>query len=193
VYPIRCGEEVVTLQELLPCEISSFPYKYLVLPLSLSKLSRNQTQSIIDKIVEQLSGWKANLMTRARRKVQVQYVMTGMVIYLAMTVDLPPRALKDIDKLEKNSFGVEEKKSEGDTVWWLGEECAGPIEFGGLDIFSLKELGWALRMRWLWMAKVEPVNLGQGSNAFSFKGEILLPCCHPHGNWQWMFDTFLGR
>jgi hypothetical protein len=113
VYPIRCGEEVVTLQELLPCEISSFPYKYLVLPLSLSKLSRNQTQSIIDKIVEQLSGWKANLMTRARRKVQVQYVMTGMVIYLAMAVDLPPRALKDIDKIRKGFLWRGRKEVKG--------------------------------------------------------------------------------
>jgi hypothetical protein len=40
-------------------------------------------------------------MTRAGRKVQVQYVMTGMIIYLAMAVDLPPRALKDIDKIRK--------------------------------------------------------------------------------------------
>jgi hypothetical protein len=35
--------------------------------------------------------------------------------------------------------------------------------------------------------------LGRAPYAFSFKGEILLPYCHSHGNWQWMFDTFLGR
>jgi hypothetical protein len=156
VYPIRCGEEVVTLQELLPCEISSFHCKYLGLPLSLSKLSRNQTQSIIDKIADQLPGWKADLMTRARRKVQVQYVMTGMVIYLAMAVDLPPRALKDIDKIRKGFLWRGRKEVRGGhcLVAW-GRVCK-PVDFGGLGIFSLKELGWALRMRWLWMAKVEP-------------------------------------
>jgi hypothetical protein len=53
VYPIRCGEEeMATLHELLPCEISSFPYKYLGMPLSLRKLSRNQTQCIINKIAD---------------------------------------------------------------------------------------------------------------------------------------------
>jgi hypothetical protein len=101
VYPIRCGEEVVTFQELLPCETSSFPCKYLGLPLSLSKLSRNQTQSIIDKIADQLPGWKADLKTELEEKCKFKYVMTGMVIYLAMAVDLPPRALKDIDKIRK--------------------------------------------------------------------------------------------
>lgn len=36
VYPIRCGEEeLITLHGQLPCELSSFPCKYLGLPLSL--------------------------------------------------------------------------------------------------------------------------------------------------------------
>jgi hypothetical protein len=30
------------------------------------------------------------------------------------------------------------------------------LELGGLGISSLKEFGWALRMRWLWLAKTEP-------------------------------------
>jgi hypothetical protein len=44
VYPIRCGEEVVTLQELLPCEISSFPCKYLGLPLSLQAIQKSNSK-----------------------------------------------------------------------------------------------------------------------------------------------------
>jgi hypothetical protein len=31
-----------------------------------------------------------------------------------------------------------------------------PMELGGLGISSLKELGWALQMRWLWLQKTEP-------------------------------------
>jgi hypothetical protein len=69
VYPIQCGEEdLITLQDQLPCELSSFPCKYLGLPLSLKKLSRNQVQPLIDRVTDQLSGWKADLMTRARRR-----------------------------------------------------------------------------------------------------------------------------
>jgi hypothetical protein len=46
-------------------------------------------QPITDKIADQLPGWKADLMSRARRRVQVQYVLTGLLIYLAMAVELP--------------------------------------------------------------------------------------------------------
>jgi hypothetical protein len=78
IYPIRCSEEVVALQQHLPCEISSFPCTYLGLPLSLKRLSRGQVQPNIDKVADQLPGWKAELMTKAGRKVHVQFVMTGI-------------------------------------------------------------------------------------------------------------------
>ena len=31
-----------------------------------------------------------------------------------------------------------------------------PPELGGLGISQLQQLGWALRMRWLWLQKTEP-------------------------------------
>jgi hypothetical protein len=47
-------------------------------------------QPIIDRIADQLPGWKANLMTKIGRKVLVQSVLTGMLIYMLMAIDLPP-------------------------------------------------------------------------------------------------------
>jgi hypothetical protein len=51
--------------------------QYLGLPLSLRKLTRDQFQPIIDRIADQLPA----LMTRAGRVVQVQHVLTAMLIY----------------------------------------------------------------------------------------------------------------
>jgi hypothetical protein len=43
VYPIQCLEEdIIVVQNLLPCEISSFPCCYLGLPLSLYKLTKEK-------------------------------------------------------------------------------------------------------------------------------------------------------
>ena len=56
------------------------------MPLSLRKLTKEQVQPIIDRIADQLPGWKADLMTRAGRRVLVQSVLTGMLIYLAMAL-----------------------------------------------------------------------------------------------------------
>ena len=77
VLPIQCSnDDLATLQDLLPCEVLNFPCKYLGLPLSIKKLTKEQFQPIIDEIADQLPGWKADLMTRAGRVVHVQFVLT---------------------------------------------------------------------------------------------------------------------
>jgi hypothetical protein len=69
--------------------------RYLGLPLSLKKLTRDQLQPIIDRIAGQLPGWKADLLTKPGRRILVQFVLTGMLIYLAMAIDLLTWCLKD--------------------------------------------------------------------------------------------------
>jgi hypothetical protein len=40
-------------------------------------------------------------MTKAGRVVQVQHVLTAMLVYLAMAIQLPPWAIKAIDKIRR--------------------------------------------------------------------------------------------
>lgn len=55
-YPIHCGEdEIAIIEEHLPCEVSSFPCRYLGLPLSLKKLTRSQVQTIVDRIAKSVT------------------------------------------------------------------------------------------------------------------------------------------
>jgi len=157
VLPIQCLEDdKAIIQEQLPCQILDFPCKYLGVPLSLRKLSKAQIQPIIDKIADQLPGWKADLLTRAGRKVLVQFVLTSMLVYLVMAMDLPPWALKAIDKIRRGFLWKGRKDVNGGHCLLAWPKVARPQELGGLGISSLQQLGWALRMRWLWLQKTEP-------------------------------------
>jgi len=79
VLPIHCLEEDrAILQENLPCPVSDFPCKYLGVPLSPHKLTRNQIQPLIDKIADRLPSWKADLLTKTGRKNLVQSVLTSI-------------------------------------------------------------------------------------------------------------------
>jgi hypothetical protein len=102
VLPIRCGgSELTNIQNLLPYALAEFPCKCLGLPLSLKKIHKSQVQPIVDRIADQLPGWKAEFMSQAGRKILVQFVLIGMLIYMVMATDLPTWAIKAIDKIRR--------------------------------------------------------------------------------------------
>ena len=114
VVPIHCLEEHRDLlQTQLPCQTSDFPCKYLGVPLSPHKLTKAQAHPIIDRIAARLPGWKADLLTKSGRSVLVQYVLTSMLIYLLLALDLPAGTLQAIDKIRRGFFMEGQKRCKG--------------------------------------------------------------------------------
>ena len=120
-----------TIQAHLPCQMVEFPTTYLGLPLSLHKLTRAQIQPIIDKIADQLPRWKADLLTKAGRKNLVQFVLTSMLIYLAMAMDLPSWALRAIDKIRRGFLWKGRKEARGGHCLLAWPKVTRPVELGG--------------------------------------------------------------
>jgi hypothetical protein len=138
VYPIQCSDEdIMVVQNLLPCELSTFPCHYLGLPLSIYKLTKDQVQPIVDKIAAQLPNWKADLLTWACRRIQVQHVLTGMIIYLAMAIDFPSWALDAIDKIKKGFIWRGHKEANGGHCLLCWGRVCRPLKMGGLGISNL--------------------------------------------------------
>ena len=90
-------------------------------------------------------------MTRIGWVVQVQYVLTAMLIYLAMAIDLPPWAIKAIDKIRGGFVckGCKEAKGGHCLIAW--PKVCRANELGGLGISDMKSLSIALRVRWPWL------------------------------------------
>lgn len=157
IYPIHCADsDLSAVHDSLGCDLLEFPCKYLGLPLSLHKLTRTQIQPLIDKIADRLPGWKADLLTREGRRILVQSVLTSMVVYLSMAAELPPWAIKEIDKIRRRFLWRGRKDINGGHCLVAWPKVCRPLELGGLGIADLQKMGWALRMRWLWLQKTEP-------------------------------------
>jgi hypothetical protein len=138
-----------------------FPCKYLGLPLSLRRLTKAQVQPYIDRIADQLQGWKANSMTKAGRMVHVQFILRGMLIYLLMAVEFPTWAVKAIDKIRHGFVWKGRRDAKGGhcIIAWL--TVCRPKELGGLGISDLKTLGWSLKMLWIWLQKTNRTTHGR--------------------------------
>lgn len=150
--PIQCGEQDLgAVQEVLPCNVIQFPCKYLGLPLSVKKLSKNDLLSLIDKIAAYLPGWKAMLMHPAGRATLVKSVLTAIPIHHLIVLNCPKWALKAIKKIIRGFMWKGRRDVQGGHCLVGWERVCRPCELGGLGIHNLEVLGWALSMHWLWL------------------------------------------
>jgi hypothetical protein len=76
-----------------------FPCRYLGLPLSVRKLSNNDFQLLIDKIVEYLPGWKADLLHPAGWVALIRAVLTSVPIHHFIAVKCPKWVHKAINRI----------------------------------------------------------------------------------------------
>lgn len=157
VVPIACNEDdVLTVRQNLDCQISSFPCKYLGLPLSTRRLTSADLQPILDKIADMLPGWKAALLERSGRLVLVKAMLTAIPIYVLLAIDVPKWFIKAINKSRRQFLWAGRKQLSGGHCPVNWQRDTRPLHLGGLGVHDLQTLAWALRMRWLWMERTDP-------------------------------------
>jgi hypothetical protein len=62
--------------------VGTLAIKYLGIPLQYSKLSREDLQSLIDKIIRRIAGWRGKLLTQAGRLVLIKTCLSTITVYL---------------------------------------------------------------------------------------------------------------
>jgi len=112
--------------------------------------------SIVERVADRLSSWKADLLIKAGRVILVQYVLTSMLIYILLALELPPSVLKAIDKIRRAFLWKGRKDVKGGHCMLAWPKVTRLVFLGGLGISDLQKLGWALKLRWLWLQKTEP-------------------------------------
>jgi hypothetical protein len=90
LHPIRCQPEQVELaHQILGCEVASFPFKYLGLPLSLRKLTAAQLQPLVDSAASRLPLCSTKLLNRRGRTILVQTMLSAIPVHAMMSLDIP--------------------------------------------------------------------------------------------------------
>jgi len=157
LIPIRCEElNINTLLPILDCPLGSFPCKYLGMPLSDSRLKRDDYQPIIDSLISKFSGWKIGWIAIAGRLVLVRVVLSAIPTFQMLAIAHPKWLDKIINRIRRSFLWVGECTATGSKCLVRWSSVCRPTENGGLGIHDLAIHGHALRMRWLWQNQANP-------------------------------------
>jgi hypothetical protein len=150
MIPIRCSQEQIafSVQE-FPCQLESFPIKYLGIPLLVSKLLKSALQPLVDQVADKLPAWCGHLMHRSGRLTLIKTTLCAVSVYTSISLGLPQwlyRALRKVVTmfLWTGSDLVQKGK------WLVAWQCIErPLHLGSLGVMNLKRLGMALCLRCL--------------------------------------------
>jgi hypothetical protein len=120
-----------------------FPNKYLGIPLHYEKLSRDDIQPLIDKILKQIAGWSGKLLSYRGRIILIKTCLASISIYLLSFFKFPKWALDLINTQMANCLWNDFK---GHRKLYLANwqlVCLNK-DFGGLGIPNLRDLNMCL-------------------------------------------------
>lgn len=82
-------EDTQRIADIFNCPIGSFPLKYLGVPLHHSKLSREDLQPLVDKLLHRIAGWRGKLLSLAARALLVKTCLASIPVYLLYFIKFP--------------------------------------------------------------------------------------------------------
>jgi len=78
--------------QLFGCNIGSYPFRYLGIPMHFRKLSNKDWKTVEDRIEKRLSGWKGKFLSVRGRLVQINYVLSSLPMFMLSFFEVPNRS-----------------------------------------------------------------------------------------------------
>jgi hypothetical protein len=141
-------QEVYRWAKIFGCPVGAFPIKYLGIPLHYTKLSMEDLQPLVGKIIKRILGWRRKLLSRARRIALIKTCLANIPMYLLSFFKFPRWAIDLINSHMANCFwdDYEGHRKLHLANWHLIYMKKG---FGGIEIPHLRDLNLYLLGSWV--------------------------------------------
>jgi hypothetical protein len=95
------------------------------------------------------------MLNRSGRLILARSTLCAIPVHISMATKIAPWAIRAIEKLVRGFLWCGSEVAVGGkcAVAWVNAAC--PIQYGGLGIPNLPLMGFALRLRWLWLDRVD--------------------------------------
>ena len=112
---------------------TSYLGKYLGIPIRQLGMSSREYNFILDRVKQKLLGWKANLLSLARRAMLIQMSSAAIPSYVMQCAAVLGRVLDGIDQVNRNFLWSTTKNQR--RMHWVGwQKVTRTKEEGGLGI-----------------------------------------------------------
>ena len=141
-------DEQNALARLFCCNISTFPIKYLGVPLHYSKLKREHIQPVIDKMIKRIAGWKGRLLSSAGKLTLLKSCLASIPVYLLSVIKFPKWAIEHINSQMANFLWHD---AEGNYKYHLSnwQSLSQKKEHGGWGIPDMSNMNLCLLASWI--------------------------------------------
>jgi hypothetical protein len=135
-------------EQLFGCQIGSYPFFYLGIPMHYRKLSNKDWEQIEERIEKKLSNWKGKYLLVEGRLVLINYVLSSLPMFMLSFFKVPKGVLENIDYFRSRFFWQHDsqKKKYILTKWSI---MCQPKDQGGLGIQNLEIQNECILSKWL--------------------------------------------
>ncbi|WVZ61434.1 hypothetical protein U9M48_011304 [Paspalum notatum var. saurae] len=142
------SEKTHGVSHLLGCSIGNFPLKYLGVPLHFEKLSREDSQPLVDTMMKRIVGWRGKLLSYGARLVLTKSCLASIPVYLMSFIKFPKWAIKMLYTRMTNCLwnDLEGNRKYHLANWELVSMCK---DYGGLGIPNLRDLNISPLGSWI--------------------------------------------
>ena len=128
--------------------VGALPIRYLGLPLSAGQLHVADWQPIVEKVEQQLEGWKAKVLSKGGRLVLLRSVLSAIPTFYLSVFKIPASIEQHLSGLMRRFFlkGSKERRGMAFVAW---DDICTPTDQGGLGVPHLNTMNVALLTKWV--------------------------------------------
>jgi hypothetical protein len=137
-----------TYSQLFGCKVGSYPFKYLGIPMQVTKLKNVDWNVLLERIEKKLSSWKGKHLSVGGRLVLINSVLTSLPMFMMSFFEIPQVILRKLDYLRSRFFWqADSQKKKYRLAKW--DILCQPKDMGGLGIKNIDTQNKCLLSKWL--------------------------------------------